>query len=102
MQTTEFQGKKSGGKCIWDTGSQVQGAVDYHRTSTRDCERRCHDLCSVAQHTEEPDFGGGQLVGGGGNPGAERNPSREAKGQWDYMKEYFNNAGAVPWQDDQI
>ena len=51
---------------------------------------------------EDPDFGVGQLVGGGGNPGAERNPSREAKRQRDYMKEYFNNAGAVPWQDDRI
>ena len=51
---------------------------------------------------EDPDFGGGQLVGGGGNPGAERNPSREAKRQRDYMKEYFNNAGAVPWQNNRI
>ena len=51
---------------------------------------------------EDPDSGGGQLVGGGENLGAERNPSREAKRQRDYMKEYFNNAGAVPWQDDRI
>ena len=47
---------------------------------------------------EDPDFGGVELVGGG----AERNLSREAKRQRDYMKQYFNNAGAVPWHDDQI
>ena len=51
---------------------------------------------------EDPDFGGVELVGGGANHGAERNPSREAKRQRDYMKQYFNNAGAVPWQDDRI
>ena len=50
---------------------------------------------------EDPDFGGGQLVGGG-NPGAERNPSSEAKRLRDYMKEYFSNAGALPWQVNQI
>ena len=37
---------------------------------------------------EDPDFGGRQLVGGGRNPGAERNPSREAKRQRGYMKDY--------------
>ena len=51
---------------------------------------------------EDPDFGGVELVGDGANHGAKRNPSREAKRQRDYMKQYFNNAGAVPWQDDRI
>ena len=51
---------------------------------------------------EDPDFGGVELVRGGANHGADRNPSREAKRQRDYMKQYFNNAGAVPWQDDRV
>ena len=44
-----------------------------------------------------------QLIGGaagGGGPG--RNLAREAKRQRDYLKDYFNNEGAVTWQDGRI
>ena len=39
--------------------------------------------------------GDGQLVGGDGNGGHNRNPAREATRQSDYLKDYFNNGGAV-------
>ena len=31
-----------------------------------------------------------------GGDGYDRNPAREAKKQREYLKEYFNNEGAVP------
>ena len=34
--------------------------------------------------------------------GCDRNPSREAKRLRDYLKDYFNNEGAVTWQDGRI
>ena len=34
--------------------------------------------------------------------GPDRNPAREAKRQRDYLKDYFNNEGAVAWQDGRI
>ena len=34
--------------------------------------------------------------------GQDRNPAREAKRQRDYLKDYFNNEGAVAWQDVRI
>ena len=43
------------------------------------------------------------LIGGavdGGGP--DKNPAREAKRQRDYLKDYFNNEGAVAWQDGRI
>ena len=38
----------------------------------------------------------------GGAAGQDRNPAREAKRQRDYLKDYFNNEGAVGWQDGRI
>ena len=46
--------------------------------------------------------GGGHLIGGAANGGHYRNPAREAKRQRDYLKDYFNNEGAVVWQDGRI
>ena len=49
---------------------------------------------------------GGQEPGDGDDdvPGdcRDRNPGREAKRQRDYLKDYFNNEGAVAWQDGRI
>ena len=74
MQLQNFKGKKSGGKCIWDTGSQVQGAVDYHRACVvmHNILRSQYQNQGAQQpgYDEDPDFGCGQLGGGGGNPGA--------------------------------
>ena len=42
------------------------------------------------------------LIGGAAGGGQNRNPAREAKRQRDYLKDYFNNEGAVPWQDGRI
>ena len=39
--------------------------------------------------------GDGQLIGGAADSGHDRNPAREAKRQRDYLKDYFNNEGAV-------
>ena len=36
-----------------------------------------------------------QLIGGAAGRGPDRNPAREAKRQRDYLKDYFNNEGAV-------
>ena len=40
------------------------------------------------------------LIGGAAGGGQDRNPAREAKRQRDYLKDYFNNEGAVDWQDN--
>ena len=42
-----------------------------------------------------------RLIGGAGC-GPDRNPAREVKRQRDYLKDYFNNEGAVAWQDGRI
>ena len=42
------------------------------------------------------------LIGGAAGGGQDRNPAREAKRQRDYLKVYFNNEGAVAWQDGRI
>ena len=44
----------------------------------------------------------GLMDGGDGSDGHQRNPSREAKDQREYLKDYFNHAGAVPWQKAQL
>ena len=40
-----------------------------------------------------------RLIGGAAGGGPDRNPAREAKRQRDYLKNYFNNEGAVAWQE---
>ena len=42
------------------------------------------------------------LIGGAAGGGQDRNPAREAKRQRDYLKGYFNNEGAVAWQDGRL
>ena len=39
-----------------------------------------------------------RLIGGAAGGGPDRNPAREAKRQ----RDYFNNEGAVGWQDGRI
>ena len=34
--------------------------------------------------------------------GHDRNPANNAKEQRDYLKDWFNGAGAVPWQDGKV
>ena len=46
--------------------------------------------------------GDGRLIGGAADGGRDRNPAREAKILRDYLKDYFNNEGAVAWQDGKI
>ena len=43
-----------------------------------------------------------RLIGGAAGGCPDRNPAREAKRQRDYLKDYFNNEGAVTWQDGRI
>ena len=43
-----------------------------------------------------------RLIGGAAAGGPDRNPAREAKRQRDYLKDYFNNEGAVAWQNGRI
>ena len=46
--------------------------------------------------------GDGRLIGGAADCGRDRNPAREAKRLRDCLKDYFNNEGAVAWQDGRI
>ena len=46
--------------------------------------------------------GDGRLIGGAADCGHDRNPTREAKRLRDCLKDYFNNEGAVAWQDGRI
>ena len=39
------------------------------------------------------------MTDGGDGPGRDRNPGHSAKEERDYLKDWFNGAGAVPWQD---
>ena len=43
-----------------------------------------------------------RLIGGAAGGGPDRNPARKAKRQRDYLKDYFNNEGAVALQDGKI
>ena len=43
-----------------------------------------------------------RLIGGAAGGGPDRIPAIEAKRQRDYLKDYFNNEGAVGWQDGRI
>ena len=42
------------------------------------------------------------LIGGAAGGGQDRNPARETKRESDYLKDYFNNEGAVAWQAGRI
>ena len=42
------------------------------------------------------------VIGGAAGGGQDRNPARVAKRQRDYLKDYFNNEGAVAWKDGRI
>ena len=46
--------------------------------------------------------GDGRLIGDAADSGHDRNHAREAKRMRDYLKDYFNNEGAVAWQDGRI
>ena len=46
--------------------------------------------------------GDGRLIGGAADGGHDRNPARGDKRLRDYLKDYFNNEGAVAWQDGRI
>ena len=46
--------------------------------------------------------GDGRLICGAADCGRDRNPAREVKKLRDYLKDYFNNEGAVAWQDGRI
>ena len=46
--------------------------------------------------------GDGRLIDGDADSGHDRNPAREAKRLRDYFRDYFNNEGAVAWQDGRI
>ena len=54
------------------------------------------------QHGDDDVPGDGRLLGGAADGGRDRNPAREAKRLRDYLKDYFNNEGAVAWQDGRI
>ena len=43
-----------------------------------------------------------QLIGGAAGGVPDRNHARKPKRQRDYLKDYFNNEGAVAWQDGRI
>ena len=46
--------------------------------------------------------GDGGLIGEAASAGQDRNPARDAKRQRDYLRDYFNNEGAVGSQDGRI
>ena len=46
--------------------------------------------------------GDGWLIGGAADCGRNKSPAREAKRLRDYLKDYFNNEGALAWQDGRI
>ena len=57
---------------------------------------------AAQQPGDDDDDDDGRLIGGAADGGHDRNPAREAKRLRDYLKDYFNNEGAVAWQDGRI
>ena len=51
---------------------------------------------------DDDDDDDGCLIGGAADGGHDRNPAREAKRLRDHIKDYFNNEGALAWQDGRI
>ena len=47
---------------------------------------------------DDDDVPDGRLIGGAADGVHDRNPAREAK----RLRDYFNNEGAVAWQDGRI
>ena len=63
------------------------------------------EVCEHRPSTSDDDDdvpGDGRLISGAADCGRDRNPAREAKRLRDYLKDYFNNEGAVAWQDGRI
>ena len=96
-----------------NTCFQVQGLLklmEQDPKRARDIVMSCIVLHNILRSRAQRQAGGqgpedDQLPDSGlvdGGDGHQRNPSRETKDQREYLKDYFNNAGAVPWQDAQL
>ena len=44
----------------------------------------------------------GGMQNGDDGDGHDRNPASTAEEQRNYLKDWFNSAGAVPWQDGKV
>ena len=86
--------------------------IELPPETVRDVVMTCvvlHNILRSQYQGQEPGYdedddvpGDCRLIGGAAGGGPDRNLAREAKRQRDYLKDYFNNEGAVAWQDGRI
>ena len=81
--------------------------IELPPETVRDVVMTCVVLHNILRSQYQGQHGGqqpgdGWLIGGADDGGRDRNPAREAKRLRDYLKDYFNNEGAVAWQDGRI
>ena len=107
MPTTEYQGAGELLKMLLASWSQDPATV-------REVVFTCVVLHNILRSQYQGQHGGQEpgddddvpgdcrLIGCAACGGPDRNPAREAKRQRDYLKDYFNNEGAVAWQDGRI
>ena len=91
----------------------VSSTIELPPETVRDVVLTCVVLHSIPRSQYQGQHGGqqpggdddddvpgdGRLIYGTADCGRDRNPAREAKRLRDYLKDYFNNEGAVAWQD---
>ena len=75
--------------------------IELPPETVRDVVLTCVVLHNILRSQYQGQYGG-QQPGGAADYGRDRNPAREAKRLRDYLKDYFNNEGAVAWQDGRI
>ena len=87
--------------------------IELPPETVRDVVMTCVVLHNILTSQYEGQHGGqqpggenvpsdGRFIGGAADGGGDRNPAREVKRLRDYFKDYFNNEGAVAWQDGRI
>ena len=81
--------------------------IELPPETVRDVVLTCVVLHNILRSQYQGQHGGqqpgdGHLIGGAADCGRDRNPAREAKRLGDYLKDYFNNEGAVALQNGRI
>ena len=88
--------------------------IELPQETVRDVVMTCVVLHNILRNQYQGQHGGQEpgddedvsgdcrLIGGAAGGGPDRNPASEAKRQRDFLRDHFNNEGAVAWQDGRI
>ena len=81
----------------------MRTTIEQPPETVREVVMTCVVLHNILRSQYQGDVPGDcGLIRGAAGGGQDRNHAREAKRQRDYLKDYFNNEGAVAWQDGRI